>query len=90
MLPEYQRKGIGSELMRWTFAELGLDKKLVWIWALMDARNVYRRYGWKDVEYFDVDMAQWGGKNRGFGALRTTALLRQPGAWKRSEGVIDD
>jgi GNAT superfamily N-acetyltransferase len=88
--PEWQRRGIGSALLRWGFAEFGLEKQLVWLTTQMRGRNIYRKYGWVDVEYVDVDLSEWGGRYRGFGIHRSPLMLRQPGELKEIEGIVEE
>jgi hypothetical protein len=57
---------------------------------MIDGRNVYRRYDWADVDCVDVDMVESGGRHRGFGVHKSPALLRQPGEWKKIDGLIDE
>ncbi|MCJ1246111.1 hypothetical protein MMC30_003316 [Trapelia coarctata] len=88
--PEYQRQGIGSELLRWGFATFGLEKHLVWLTTQMRGRNIYRKYGWVDVDHVDVDMSEWGGKLRGFGVHRSPLILRQPGELNKIYGIVEE
>ncbi|MCJ1433709.1 hypothetical protein MMC27_003073 [Xylographa pallens] len=90
VLPEYQRQGIGTALLQWGFEAFGLEREVVYIGTQMRGRNLYRRYGWVDVGFVDVDLREWGGKLRGFGVHRSPVMLRQPGGWGRVEGVVDE
>jgi hypothetical protein len=77
-------------LLRWGFKQYGLEKEKVWLNTQMHGRNIYRRFGWVDVEFFDVDLVEWGGKYRGFGIHRTPLMLRQPGEFRKIEGIVDE
>ena len=56
--PKHQSRGIGTELLRYGFAEFGLEKETIWLSTQMRGRNVYRKYGWEDVENIDIDMSE--------------------------------
>ncbi|MCJ1385137.1 hypothetical protein MMC17_008256 [Xylographa soralifera] len=90
VLPEYQRQGIGTALLAWGFEAFGLEREIVYIGTQMRGRNLYRRYGWVDVAFVDVDLSEWGGKLRGYGVHRSPIMLRQPGEFVRLEGVVNE
>ncbi|MCJ1285559.1 hypothetical protein MMC26_004900 [Xylographa opegraphella] len=90
VLPEYQRQGIGTALLAWGFETFGLERELVYIGTQMRGRNLYRRYGWVDAGFVDVDLREWGGQLRGYGIHRSPVLLREPGRFVRVEGVVDE
>ena len=90
VLPQYQRQGIGSGLLRWGFEEFDLEKEKVWLQTQMRGRNVYRRYGWVDVDYLDIDLSRWGGEMRGWGMHRSPCMLRAPGSFIKIEGTVDE
>ena len=81
---------MGSALLRWGFEKFDLEMEKIWIQTQMRGRNVYRRYGWVDVENLDVDLSEWGGKMRGFGMHRSPCMLRQPGKFERIEGIVNE
>jgi len=56
--PEYQRQGIGSEVLRWGFAEPGLETHLFWLTTQMQGQNSYRNDGWVEVDQADVDISE--------------------------------
>ncbi|MCJ1472986.1 hypothetical protein MMC13_001635, partial [Lambiella insularis] len=90
VLPEYQRMGIGSALLEWGFQQFNLEKEKVWLGTQMRGRNLYRRYGWEDVDHVDIDLSDWGGKYRGYGIHRSPLMLRQPGRFQRVEGIANE
>lgn len=90
MKPEYQKQGIGTALLRWGFKEFDLEKEKVWIQTQMRGRNVYRRYGWEEVDHLNIDLSEWGGKLRGFGVHRSPCMLRQPGPFEKIDGIVDE
>lgn len=84
VLPAYQQKGIGSELLRRMFETYGLDKEPIWVNTQLRGRgNLYLKYGWQDMEVVDIDLATYSGMGRGFGIHRTICMLRRPGELKR-------
>ena len=90
VLPKYQRQGIGTALLKWGFERFGLESEKVWIQTQMRGRNVYRRWGWTDVENFDVDLSRWAGPMKGFGVHRSPSMLRVPGKFERVEGIVNE
>ncbi|KAH6666985.1 acyl-CoA N-acyltransferase [Halenospora varia] len=82
VLPEYQRKGIGSAILRWGFERYALEKETVFIQTFMGAQGMYARYGWEVVDATVIDLAEWGGELRGFGLHRSPQMIRQPGPFK--------
>ena len=87
--PKYQKQGIGTALLRWGFEQFDLEKEKIWIQTQMRGRNVYRKFGWVDVENFDIDLSRWGGEMRGYGMHRSPSMLRHPGKFERIDGVSD-
>ena len=77
--PSAQRQGIGTKLLEWAFEQYNLTLEKVFVQTLMDSEGFYEKFGWEQVDYKDVDLSEWGGKNKGFGILRSPQLLRQPG-----------
>ena len=90
MLPEYQRLGLGSALLEWGFRSFGLETETVYIGTQMRGRNLYRKYGWEDVDYVDIDLSEWGGKLRGYGVHRSPIMLRRPGRFVRIDGFVNE
>lgn len=72
MRPEYQRKGLGSRLVKWGVDradELGLS---AYTEASEQGLNLYLRYGFKEVDRVTVDLEPWGGEK---GSSNTYGLL---------------
>ena len=57
----------------------------IYLTAFPGAHPMYMKLGFKDLTYFDVDLNEWGTKQRGYGVYRSYAMLRQPG--KGLEGL---
>ena len=62
VLPSYQRKGIGTALMRHGF----------------ENRDMYQTLGFEDVDVVDVDFSEYMGKHKGYGVHRDICMIRQP------------
>ena len=79
VLPAYHRRGIGSELLRWVLANTDMDRHPAWLAAQPKGRGLYGRFGWKEVDYLDIDLSKWAGPLTGYGLLRSTLMIRPPG-----------
>ncbi|KAI9757778.1 MAG: hypothetical protein M4579_003314 [Chaenotheca gracillima] len=79
VLPAWQRRGVGSAMIRWAFENLRLDSMPVWLNAQLDGYPLYQKFGWKDVETIDIDLSDWAGPSRGYGQHRTVCMIREPG-----------
>ena len=79
ILPAYQRKGIGSELLRWILGNTELDKWPAWLAAQPKGRELYRKFGWEDVDNFDIDLSEWADPLSGYGLHRSALMIRPPG-----------
>jgi len=84
--PDYQRKGIGSSMLKWAFDEYGLGNDFVFVQTLAGAEKMYEKYGWVEKDATVIDLAEWGGVNRGYGVHRSPQLVKGPGPFPT--GVI--
>ena len=80
--PSAQRQGIGTKLLEWAFDRYNLSDEKVFVQTVMNSEGFYEKFGWEQVGYKDIDLSEWGGKNKGFGILRSPQLLRQSGLLK--------
>ena len=78
ILPHWQRHGVGSAIGRWAQDNLHLDALPVWVNAMPNGYELYKRFGWHDVGNIDVDLSKWAGPNKGYGMHRTVCMLRNP------------
>lgn len=78
VLPAYQRKGIGTALMRYGFEELGAGVLPIWLVTQVRGRQMYQTLGFEDVDVVDIDFSEFMGKYKGFGVHRSVCMIRQP------------
>lgn len=78
VLPEHQRKGIGSEILRWGFNTYSLQNELVFVQTFMGAGGIYAKFAWEEVDAMEINLAEWAGDGRGFGLYRSPQMIRQP------------
>ena len=65
VLPAWQRRGVGSAIIRWALENLRLDTMPVWLNGQPDGYRLYQKFGWRDIENVDIDLSHWAGPNRG-------------------------
>ncbi len=51
----------------------------IYLTAFPGAHHLYLKWGYEDVDYFEVDLNEHGRKYRGFGIYRSWAMIRKPG-----------
>ncbi|MCJ1378760.1 hypothetical protein MMC17_001859 [Xylographa soralifera] len=78
VLPEFQRRGIGSALLTYGLETLGANKWPVWLVTQMRGRELYRKFGFDDADMLDIDLSEYAGPHRGFGSHRSMCMIRQP------------
>ena len=60
--PEWQGKGVGKRLLGWGIEKAdrkGLD---CWVNASEVALGCFEKFGWKQVGFVEVDLADWDGE----------------------------
>jgi len=72
--PEYQRRGIGTQLLEWGIKKADELHAKIWLTSTPKAASTYQRNGWKVVETHEVDLEKYGGE----GLYRRTWMLKQP------------
>lgn len=76
--PEYQRMGIGHELLRWGLAKADEEQVECWIDASPFGLGLYKKFGWEEVGYVEMDLKDWrGGESK---VSRTVHMVRPPTA----------
>ncbi|MCJ1355044.1 MAG: hypothetical protein MMC33_005035 [Icmadophila ericetorum] len=78
--PSQQRKGIGSAMLRHGLKELRLDQLPIWLVTQPRGRNLYRLFGWGQVDCIEIDMSVWKGVGTGFGVHENPCMVREPGS----------
>lgn len=73
--PTHQRQGLGSILVREGLAAADHDKARTYIEASPAGLELYKRFGWKEVEQIQIDMKPYGGT----GLAAEVCLIREPG-----------
>jgi hypothetical protein len=52
----------------------------IFLTAFPGAYDMYLKLGYKEISVFEIDLNDYGKKDRGFEIYRSYAMLRQPGA----------
>ncbi len=76
--PDYQGKGIGRKLLEYCndlADSAGLPRYLT---AFPGGHGLYQKFGYKDIQHFDVDLNEWGTKHREGGISRSYGMLGEP------------
>ena len=74
----YQRKGIGSQMLRHCLDISDKAGLPTWLISFPGSHGLYLRFGFQDVEHIDTDLNEWDHfRFRGFGIYRSYAMLRQ-------------
>ncbi|KAL8708855.1 MAG: hypothetical protein Q9220_006311 [cf. Caloplaca sp. 1 TL-2023] len=76
VIPDYQRRGLGAMLIREGLAAADRDEAKCYIEASPAGLELYKRYGWKQVDEIVLDMKPHGGS----GMATEVLLIREPGA----------
>lgn len=87
MSPEFQRKGIGRQLVNHIYTEYGLEKENVIVQTRAMSESFYLKLGWKTESCTDVDLSDWGGKGLGFGVHRSPQMIRYAVAGSEARGM---
>lgn len=74
--PDYQRMGVGHELLRWGLDLADKEQVPTWIDASPAGYGLYKKFGWEEVSWVKIDPVPWGGRptpDRGI-----ANMIRQP------------
>lgn len=58
--PDYQKMGVGRELLRWGLDLADEEQVETWIDASAAGHPLYKQLGWVDVGKVDIDLGPWG------------------------------
>jgi len=73
--PDYQRRGLGSMLLRHGLAMADADSKKTYVEATELGYPVYLKLGWKEVDRLELDLKKWGQEKPGYHWI----MVREPG-----------
>ena len=76
--PDYQRKGIGSALLRHGLEDLDMKTQTIDVYAAYFAHKLYAKFGWKAIGELEADLNDWMGNNVGFGRYKHVLMVREP------------
>ncbi|RFU28351.1 hypothetical protein B7463_g7994, partial [Scytalidium lignicola] len=62
--PIYQKKGLGTLLLKEAFDRADTEGKRAYLEAMEAGHNLYLRLGWADVDLLEVDVGKWGGEGK--------------------------
>lgn len=63
-LPGYQRRGIGSVMLRWGLEKADRSQCRVYLEATVAGYPVYIKHGFKAIEEISVNRASYGGRGK--------------------------
>jgi len=72
--PDYQRRGLGSMLLKHDLAIADAENKRSYIEATAPGHPVYLKLGWKDVDLLVFDVEKWGGTEPAYHWI----MIREP------------
>ena len=76
--PKHQRKGFGTKLIQHCSAIADAAGTPTYLSSFPQAHDLYENLGYTDIDYFDVDLNEWGTKLSGYGVYRQYTMVRQP------------
>ncbi|KAI4254295.1 MAG: hypothetical protein L6R42_007256, partial [Xanthoria sp. 1 TBL-2021] len=76
VLPPYQRKGLGTMLIREGLGAADRDNARTYIEASPMGLGLYKKFGWREIDDIVIDMRPHGGT----GMASEKCLMREPGA----------
>jgi len=79
--PSSQRKGAGATVLKAVIERAEDDHVPVFLQGSPVGHDLYKRMGWEDVEFLDVDLADWvpgaKGRYKGWGIYRYWFMFRK-------------
>ncbi|MCJ1379605.1 hypothetical protein MMC17_002707 [Xylographa soralifera] len=73
--PEYQRRGIGGDLVEWGLKKADELEIVAYTEASAEGLGLYLKHGFREVDRVTVDLGDWGGEK---GQLHSMGLLVRP------------
>ena len=62
VLPEWQGKRVGKRLLEWGIREADKRGLECWVNASEGSVGFFERFGWEEVGFVEVNLADWGGE----------------------------
>lgn len=72
--PQCSRRGAAGKVIQWGIDQATLKRLPIYLESSEVARPLYERHGFRVIEHFEMDLAQYGGT----GVERVTMMLREP------------
>lgn len=60
--PAHGRRGAAGKLLAWGIDEAKQHKLPLYVESSVEGHELYKRYGFKDIEVRETDLSQWGAK----------------------------
>ena len=60
MLPEYERRGIASSLIRVFLQDVDKDGTVAFVQSSLVGRKLYEKFGWRLLEEASIDLSEFG------------------------------
>lgn len=74
--PEHQRRGLGTMLIEEGLRNADKDSARAYVEASAKGLQLYKRHGWRKIDFIEIDMTAHGGN----GIAREELLMREPKA----------
>lgn len=71
--PQYQRRGIGSRLLKHVLDVADAEGRKAYIEATEDGYPLYRKMGFVDLDAIEKDLSEYGAPT-----TRSVAMMREP------------
>lgn len=72
--PNHQRRGLGKMLIQQGLAAADKDNARAYVEASAKGLGLYKKHGWKEIDYIEMDMRPHGGDR----IEREELLMREP------------
>ena len=76
--PKHQKKGLGTKLIQHCSQIADAAGIPTYLSSFPQAHALYGKLRYTDIDYFDVDLNEWGTKLSGYGVYRQYTMVRQP------------
>ncbi|KAF7587106.1 hypothetical protein BBP40_007712 [Aspergillus hancockii] len=76
--PGYRQRGIGKNLMKYVFDKANTAGVPVTVNAEPQTYEFFKRFGFRDANHVDFDLAKWAPPYSGFGLFRLAGMIWDP------------